>query len=478
MVMEVQGTNKGTALAVSWLVDSTSRTTGQGGPHVQYTRRSLGVVPAFGRRFHRAHLPAFHPARLGGPLDHRPPHGPQPTPHHTQPGPGRRLQLPPRPVARQVARPAPGCSVRSLGPAPPGTQEADRVGRRRHRLRAPGQEGLGQGPPPRCRPQQSLVHRLPLGAQVGGAGRPGPLPVHPQAVADPAVGRPVSHTQGQPGGRSPSQDARRPDAADVVRALALVPRPALRLCRRFGLRHARVGPFRAAAVRPAGLGQPLLRRRQPVRAPPPYTGKGRPRVKGDKQPSPRDVVATAERHRLRVRWYGGGWRSVEVVSGVGHWYKGGGGLVAVRWVYVQDQTGTHRDDYLSSTEVRMTPRQIIETYTKRWNIETLFQEARAYLGLETTRGWCQNTVLRAEPGLFGLYGIVALLYEQLPAEARTQAGVDWVGKKDVTFSDAITAVRRWLWKEWVFAKGGHADAFDKLPEPLKETLLYALAPAA
>jgi len=212
--------------------------------------------------------------------------------------------------------------------------------------------------------------------------------------------------------------------------------------------------------------------------PPPYTGKGRPRVKGDKQPSPRDVVATAERHRLRVRWYGGGWRSVEVVSGVGHWYKGGGGLVAVRWVYVQDQTGTHRDDYLSSTEVRMTPRQIIETYTKRWNIETLFQEARAYLGLETTRGWCQNTVLRAEPGLFGLYGIVALLYEQLPAEARTQAGVDWVGKKDVTFSDAITAVRRWLWKEWVFAKGGHADAVDKLPEPLKETLLYALAPAA
>ena len=52
------------------------------------------------------------------------------------------------------------------------------------------------------------------------------------------------------------------------------------------------------------------------------------------------------------------------------------------------------------------------------------------------------------------------------------------GKQAVTFSDAITAVRRWLWKDWVFAKGGHGDAFEKLPQRLQEALLCALAPAA
>ena len=40
--------------------------------------------------------------------------------------------------------------------------------------------------------------------------------------------------------------------------------------------------------------------------PPAYLGKGRPRVKGAKLPTPEEVVGTAERTRLNVAWYGGG----------------------------------------------------------------------------------------------------------------------------------------------------------------------------
>jgi DDE superfamily endonuclease len=54
-------------------------------------------------------------------------------------------------------------------------------------------------------------------------------------------------------------------------------------------------------------------------APPPYTGHGRPRVKGAKLPAPQEVVAQSTRRRLRVDWYGGGRRTVAAVSGVGHW---------------------------------------------------------------------------------------------------------------------------------------------------------------
>jgi hypothetical protein len=212
--------------------------------------------------------------------------------------------------------------------------------------------------------------------------------------------------------------------------------------------------------------------------PPPYAGQGRPRQKGAKLPAPQAVVAQSQRLPLNVAWYGGGRRDVAVVSGVGHWYKAGVGLVAVRWVHVSDRTGTHRDEYFYSTDGALSPQAIVERYTQRWNIETTFQELRAYLGLETTRGWCQQTVLRAAPCLFGLYSVVALLYDQLPAEARQQGGVDWDGKQERTFSDAITTVRRWLWTNWVFAKAGHATAFAELPEPLRETLLYSLAPAA
>jgi DDE superfamily endonuclease len=212
--------------------------------------------------------------------------------------------------------------------------------------------------------------------------------------------------------------------------------------------------------------------------PPPYRGKGRPPQKGAKAQSPQAVVAQSERTRLNVAWYGGGRRDVAVVSAVGWWYKAGVGLVPVRWVFVQDLTGTHRDDYLYSTATTLAPQEIIERYTERWNIETTFEELRAYLGLETTRGRCAQTVLRAEPCLFGLYSVVALLYEQLPAAAQAAVGPDWEGKQGDTFSDAITAVRRWLWTDWIFAKAGHAEAFAKLPERLRQTLLYALAPAA
>ena len=182
--------------------------------------------------------------------------------------------------------------------------------------------------------------------------------------------------------------------------------------------------------------------------------------------------------RHNVAWYGGGRRDVELVSGTGHWYKGGAGLVEVRWVYVRDLTGTHRDEYFYTTDLTLTPPEVVEHYAERWNMETTFAEMRCYLGLETTRGRCARTVLRAEPCLFGLFSVVTLLYEQLPEEAQAGPGVEWEGKSTVTFSDAITAVRRWLWTTWAFATAGHDDPFTKLPEPLRRTLLYALAPAA
>jgi hypothetical protein len=205
---------------------------------------------------------------------------------------------------------------------------------------------------------------------------------------------------------------------------------------------------------------------------------GRPRVKGARLATPQETVASSTRTRMNVAWYGGGRRDVETVSGVGHWYKAGQGLVEVLWVYVHDLSGTHRDEYFYTTDVTMSAQQVIETYVGRWNEETTFQEMRSYLGLETTRGWKEKTVLRAAPCLFGLYTVVACLYSQLPRRYTRVRGVEWAGKQDVTFSDAITAVRRWLWLEWVFAIPGYKPAFEKLFRPFRSLLLHALAPAA
>jgi DDE superfamily endonuclease len=215
-----------------------------------------------------------------------------------------------------------------------------------------------------------------------------------------------------------------------------------------------------------------------VEPPPEYSGQGRPRVKGKDLPRPAEVVrSTEKRQALEVAWYGGGRRRVETVSGTGLWYKSGRPLVELRWVFVHDKSGTHRDSYFFTTDTTMTVGSLIETYTGRWNIETTFEEVRCYLHLETTRGWSRNTVLRVGPCLFGLYTIVTWLYAELPSRWSRARLVNWPGKRDVSFSDAITAVRRWLWVDWVLTIPGHRDGFEKLAPGLRQILLNGLAQA-
>jgi hypothetical protein len=152
-------------------------------------------------------------------------------------------------------------------------------------------------------------------------------------------------------------------------------------------------------------------------------------------------------------------------------------LVAVRWVYVHDATGTHRDEYLFTTDLQMPPKQLVECYTHRWSIETTFQACREYLKLESPKGDGQQTVLRFTPCLLGLYSIVVLRYLQLPEPLRSPL-ILWKGTLSVTFADMVTCARRELGQQWFFQTDQETTPFSKLPSLLQETILYALAPAA
>ena len=217
-------------------------------------------------------------------------------------------------------------------------------------------------------------------------------------------------------------------------------------------------------------------------APPPRRTKaknGRPPIKGHRLPSPAEVAKSKRRgKKLRVRWYGGGWRNVEVYSDVGCWYKSGKGLVTIRWVYVIDLDGTHRDECFFTTDKEMSPQAIIEMYGGRWNIETTFQEMREHFGLETTRGWSRLTVLRMAPCLFLLYSITVVFYDTMPAGSTHLRERSWIGKEATTFSDMIISVRRHLWMEWVFAQVPGGDAVQKLPRPIRQLLDFGLTQAA
>ena len=149
----------------------------------------------------------------------------------------------------------------------------------------------------------------------------------------------------------------------------------------------------------------------------------------------------------------------------------------ILWVFVHDREGTHRDESFSTTNTGMSVEQLIGSYTGRWNTETTCEEARSCLHLETRCRWCRETVLRVTSCLFGLYSMVASLHNERPAQRRV-GSIERPGTTGVTISDALTAVRRWVWAEGVFAKVENGSAVEKRPTALREIVYSALAKAA
>jgi hypothetical protein len=205
---------------------------------------------------------------------------------------------------------------------------------------------------------------------------------------------------------------------------------------------------------------------------------GRPRTKGRRVPKPVEVVKNSKGKRFTVNWYGGKTRRVELIWGEGHWYKAGGGLVPVRWVFVRDIEGTHRDEYFYSTDPTMPPEQIVSLYTGRWSIEVTFQEVRTHLGFATPRNWSKKSVLRMAPCLLGLFSVVSLIFHRhTRGQVVRPASFAWYAKAEATFGDAMTCVRRLCWAE-VFRQSPKHAGVTKLSRPLRIMLLDHLSRAA
>jgi len=179
--------------------------------------------------------------------------------------------------------------------------------------------------------------------------------------------------------------------------------------------------------------------------PGPYSGVARPRVKGQKLPSPRQVVEHAgaqQWQRAVVHWYGGQRKLVRLCCRTGFWYKGGEGAKWIRWVVVRHPDGGRRDEVFFTTDPALSPAQIVEAFVRRWSLETTFQEARRHLGLESLRNWSEKTVKRSVPFLLGLYSLVVVwfaLHVEHPESTRIEW--PWYEKPHVTFSDILAAAR-------------------------------------
>ena len=209
---------------------------------------------------------------------------------------------------------------------------------------------------------------------------------------------------------------------------------------------------------------------------------GRPRTKGARLPTLSEVLADAStswRPVVVPGWYGAGERTVEIASATAVWRHGGLPVVPIRWVLVRDPEHRFAPQALLCTDPAQEPAQIVAWFVRRWRVEVTFQEVRHHLGVETQRQWSDKAIARTTPCLLALFSIVTLLAARLPARERQRiAATARYPKPQPTFSDALAAVRRAVWREQALATSPRRSDRTKRRHVLPLSLADALCRAA
>ena len=220
-------------------------------------------------------------------------------------------------------------------------------------------------------------------------------------------------------------------------------------------------------------------------APPRRPGQmGRPRLKGQRLPALKAMLADPNTVWSRVtvaEWYGGRSRELEVASGVAVWYHSGLPPAPIRWVLVRDPSGESESQAFLSTDLAAEPGRILGWFVSRWRMEITFQEVRAHLGVETQRQWSDLAILRTTPALLGLFSLVAVWADELaraPIGAVRPRTAAWYNKREPTFSDAIAAVRRVLWRPQGLSMSHPGTETVKIPVAFLQRLTDTLCHAA
>jgi hypothetical protein len=215
--------------------------------------------------------------------------------------------------------------------------------------------------------------------------------------------------------------------------------------------------------------------------PPPYSGRGRPRKKGKRRPTLQQLLTDKQMtwQSLTIPWYNQPARPIEMVTGTAFWFHFGLPGVHIRYVLIRDVAGNFDPQALLSTDLTLTPEQILAFFMRRWQIEPTFRHVREHLGVETQRQWSDKAIARTTPILLGLFSLVTLLADSRfagqPPMLRSSA---WYAKSLPTFADALALVRHHLWAHFTFQMSTDDADMIKVPRAMLERFNDLLAYAA
>jgi hypothetical protein len=142
------------------------------------------------------------------------------------------------------------------------------------------------------------------------------------------------------------------------------------------------------------------------------------------------------------------------------WYRAAGSEL-MRLVVVRGFPGHEKDDVFVCTDPKVSAKDIIEAYSRRWALEVTFHEAKGKLGLEDPQNRTEHAVERTAPMALFAYSLVVLWYARVGHRSRyaRQPSMPWYASKPgVTFSDMLATIRRASWSQGLLDP--HANIAD------------------
>jgi len=175
-------------------------------------------------------------------------------------------------------------------------------------------------------------------------------------------------------------------------------------------------------------------------------------------------VKTQERGKTKYRL---------VYATVVLWYKVS--HTPVLLVISRDPAGKEQDDFFFTTDLKLTPAEVIGGFAGRWSIEDTFKNTKQSLGSEEPQTWKSQGPERAAVISLWLYSVVWAWYIRYGYVKTSLPIVPWYPAKTCpSFRDALAALRRVLWRKRIITMFGN----HTVPARIIEFFINAIASAA
>ena len=198
---------------------------------------------------------------------------------------------------------------------------------------------------------------------------------------------------------------------------------------------------------------------------------GRPRKRGDRLPSPEELL-TERCRRLSLDIYG---RTEEARVADCQVRVYAAPTKALRVVAVDPLTGGRPRQAFYSTCADASAEEVITWYAMRWSVEVTFHDSKQHLGFEQPQGWSRRAVERTAPLAMLLYSLVVLWFAREGHRSWRPLDCPWyTSKAEPSFADMLATLRRLSVRRHVLSLALQGPGTRKI----KQLLEYAIATAA